>query len=388
MVRPEAGHPRAAIKEPSGCAREGESAMLFEAKALLGSVLEGLDGDIGSVTDALFDDREWSVRYLVADTGSWLPSRKVLIAPYAVRSVSASLRRVGIAVTRQQIEESPVLLSHLPVSRPFEAEYCEHFRWPIYWRGSGSREDCPIKDLGSRHAIGSAPPSTAAQAPVLRNTRDVIGYHIRASDGEIGRVEDIIFDDGTWAIRYLIADSRTWWPAAMVLIAPQYIEQVSWDERTITISLTREAISTFRPGDGPAPNPDGAGNSPHRLGDHVRPDQAGEPPRMHDTDRDTSAYRTSPSAPSAAMAMIIDQARDPDHVIIPIAGSAHSHGQDDLDELIRRHQVSNPGAQHAMLFLPNASSSAMPTISDSATVPAATCGSRALFPDHDHEGGP
>jgi hypothetical protein len=96
--------------------------MLFEAKDLLGSALDGLDGDIGTVTDALFDDRKLSVRYLVADTGSWLPSRKVLIAPYAVRSISASLRRVGIAVTGQQSEESPTLLSHLPVSRPCEAE--------------------------------------------------------------------------------------------------------------------------------------------------------------------------------------------------------------------------------------------------------------------------
>ncbi len=76
--------------------------------------------------------------------------------------------------------------------------------------------------------------------PHLRSTKVVTGYHIQASDG--GHVEDFIIDDGNWAIRYLIVDTRNWWPGEKVLIAPQWIERVSWSESKVFINLSREAI--------------------------------------------------------------------------------------------------------------------------------------------------
>lgn len=366
--------------------------MLIEARTLMGFGLECQDGDIGTVTDALVDDRQWSVRYLVADAGGWLPGRTVLIAPHAVRSVSSSLRRIGITVTRQQIAESPALLSHQPVSRTFEAAYCAHFRWPLPGGGSDSREPAPASARDPDHVVDRLTPSSADRMPKLRSARDIIGHHIHASDGEIGRVEDVIIDDWTWAIRYLVADTQNWWPGAMVMIAPAYIERVRWDERTITVSLTRAAISTSRPDDGPSYDPDDDGDGPHRHGDHARPGPTGDAPGMQDADLDPGAQQPRSSAPSTAMARIIDQARDPDHVIVPIAGNAHHLGQDDLDELLRRqlrrHRTSNPGAQDALPELPGGSRSTMPPSSDSASVPAARVCSHARSPDHDRAGGP
>ena len=68
------------------------------------------------------------------------------------------------------------------------------------------------------------------------------GYHIQAADGEIGHIEDFIIDDETWAIRYLIIDTRNWWPGKKVLIAPQWIERVSWSESVAIVNLSREII--------------------------------------------------------------------------------------------------------------------------------------------------
>ena len=45
---------------------------LQNTKELYGNKLAALDGDIGHVKDFYFDDKNWVVRYLVADTGSWL----------------------------------------------------------------------------------------------------------------------------------------------------------------------------------------------------------------------------------------------------------------------------------------------------------------------------
>ena len=76
----------------------------------------------------------------------------------------------------------------------------------------------------------------------LRSTYSVSGHHIQALDGEIGHVEDFVIDDETWAIRYLIVDTRNWWPGKKVSVSPQLIENVSWGERKVFVNLSRETI--------------------------------------------------------------------------------------------------------------------------------------------------
>jgi len=78
--------------------------------------------------------------------------------------------------------------------------------------------------------------------PHLRSTRDVSGHHIQAADGEIGHVDDFIIDDETWAIRYIVIDTRNWWPGKKILVSPKWIERVSWDEAKVFVNLSRETI--------------------------------------------------------------------------------------------------------------------------------------------------
>ncbi|HEY5074033.1 MAG TPA: hypothetical protein VII34_05000 [Pyrinomonadaceae bacterium] len=70
----------------------------------------------------------------------------------------------------------------------------------------------------------------------------MIGYYIGAKDGDIGHVQDFIIDDQTWAIRYMVIDTINWWPAKKVVIAPQWIERVSWAQSRVYVDLTRESI--------------------------------------------------------------------------------------------------------------------------------------------------
>ncbi|HEV2304482.1 MAG TPA: PRC-barrel domain-containing protein, partial [Candidatus Acidoferrales bacterium] len=76
-------------------------------------------------------------------------------------------------------------------------------------------------------------------------------YHINATDGEIGHLEDFLFDDETWEIRYAIVDTKNWWPGKKILLRPQWIERVSWAKREIYAKLSRENIQKA-----PAWNPD------------------------------------------------------------------------------------------------------------------------------------
>ena len=215
--------------------------MLHKAKTLEGYKLDSLDGEIGHVQGFYFDDRYWTIRYLVADTGNWLPGRQVLISPYALVAAIEDEKHIAVALTKKQIENSPSLNRDKPVSLQFEESYYEHYGWPTYWGGTAMWGYSPyiIRD---REQWSKSSLMEKAWDPHLRSTHDVSGYFIQAADGEIGHVEDFVIDDETWAIRYLVVATRNWWPGKKVLISPQWIERVSWTESKVFIKLTREAI--------------------------------------------------------------------------------------------------------------------------------------------------
>ena len=217
--------------------------MLNKAKTLTGYKLESLDGEIGKVKEFYFDDQHWAIRYLVADTGNWLTGRQVLISPHALLAVSEREEHITIDLTKKQIEDSPSLNSDKPVSRQFEETYYGYYGWPAYWGGPymwGSLSYPLIARDGKKWKESTQNGKT--WDPHLRSTHDVSGHNVQATDGEIGHVDDFIIDDETWAIRYLIIDTRNWWPGKKVLVSPLWIERVSWSESKVFVNLSRETI--------------------------------------------------------------------------------------------------------------------------------------------------
>ena len=217
--------------------------MLHKARTLKGYKLDSLDGEIGKVKEFYFDDQHWAIRYLVADTGNWLTGRQVLISPHALLAVSEKEEHITIDLTKKQIEDSPSLNSDKPVSRQFEETYYEYYGYPAYWGGPYMWGSLSYPLIARDH--GQWRESTQngkTWDPHLRSTHDVSGHHIQAADGEIGHVDDFIIDDETWAIRYLIIDTRNWWPGKKVLVSPRWIERVSWSELKVFVNLPRETI--------------------------------------------------------------------------------------------------------------------------------------------------
>ena len=192
--------------------------MLIKAKTLKGYALHSLDGEIGKVKEFYFDDQHWAIRYLVADTGNWLTGRQVLISPHALAAVSTQEQHIAINLTKQQIEDSPSLDSDKPVSRQFEEAYYGYYGWPMYWDGP-CMWGCYPYIMRDREQPRPPTRSEKTWDPHLRSTHDVSGHHVQATDGEIGHVDDFIIDDETWGIRYLVIDTRNWWPGNKVLVA-------------------------------------------------------------------------------------------------------------------------------------------------------------------------
>ena len=103
--------------------------MLRSLKQLYENKLGAVDGEIGRIKDFYFDDQNWAIRYLVADTGTWLPGRQVLISPRSLASPAASGKIMNVDLTRKQIENSPSIDSQMPVSRQHEEEFHKYYGW-------------------------------------------------------------------------------------------------------------------------------------------------------------------------------------------------------------------------------------------------------------------
>ena len=214
--------------------------MFIKAKTLKGYKLNSLDGEIGKVKEFYFDDHHWTIRYLVAETGNWLVDRRVLISPYAMGAVNKEEQYIAIDLTKKQIEDSPSLDSDKPVSRQFEEAYYGYYGWQIYWGGSNmwGPYPCIRRDKIRKYSDQKK----KRWDHHLRSTHEVNSYTIHAVDGEIGHVEDFVIDDETWAIRYLIIDTRNWWPGKKVLVSTKWIDRVIWSELGVFINLSREAV--------------------------------------------------------------------------------------------------------------------------------------------------
>ena len=216
--------------------------MLSKVKTLKGYSIQSTDGEtIGKVKDFYFDDRHWTVRYLVANTGNWLTGRQVLVSPYSLISINNDHQDIVTDLTKKQIEKSPSLDSHKPVSRQFEDNYYCYYGFPTYWSGQYPWGAHPYIDR-DRNKWGQVSPEAKAWDRHLRSTHAVIGYYIEALDGDIGHVEDFIVDDETWTIRYLIINTGTWWAGKKVLVSPLWIEQVRWADSKVSINLSRQTI--------------------------------------------------------------------------------------------------------------------------------------------------
>jgi hypothetical protein len=214
--------------------------VLSKVKTLVDYKLEALDGEIGKVKEFYFDDRHWTIRYLVAETGTWLADRQVLIAPYALVGVVKEKKHIATDLVKAQIEQSPSLDAHKPVSRHFEETYYDYYGWPMYWNGPYMWGASDYIER-NRDKWGKLTPEKSWDRH-LRSTEAVTGYHIQALDGDIGHVEDFIIDDQTWAIRYLVVGTKNWWPGKKVLVSPQWIERVSWLESKVFVNLDRGTI--------------------------------------------------------------------------------------------------------------------------------------------------
>ncbi len=219
--------------------------MLQNTKELYGHKLAAVDGEIGHVKDFYFDDVLWAVRYLVADTGSWLTGRLVLLAPHAFGKWDQFERTLHLKLPIKQIEASPSIESHRPVSRQNEIDYHKYYGWPAYWNGGA------IWGLGGLPLI--LPPSKDEMEADLKphhddkhlqSTQALTGYHVQSGNETIGQVSGFLVDDRSWEIHKLVVETGHWYSGQEVLISPEMVERISNAESKIFVTISIAEIQS------------------------------------------------------------------------------------------------------------------------------------------------
>lgn len=241
--------------------------MMQSLKDLTGFEISALDGPIGHVREAYFDDARWVVRHVVVDTGGWLAGRRVLISPHAIQRIDVARGVLDVALSRQQIEQAPAVDSDRPVSRQYEIESSAFYGHPYYWGGAGL---WGVLDMPLGGAIGPYTEREAGRAPLteptplereriaaereaadphLRSSAEVIGYEVAAHDGAIGHAADFLIDPGSWQIVMLVIDTHNWLPDRLVMLPPARVGSLDGGAHQVVVKMNRQAVKDSPPWD-------------------------------------------------------------------------------------------------------------------------------------------
>jgi len=222
---------------------------------------------IGKVRDFYFDSSDLIVRYAIVDTGGWLSGRKVLISTGSFQKPNWKEERFPVDLSKEEIENSPSINEEKPVSRQREVDLADYYNWPAYWGPMAGTQNMAagytgvypvrpipidlkddgddkigITDKDSREDVRTEDKACDDENCYLRSLKEVQGYNIHAVDGEIGHLENLMVADESWVVHYLVVDTRNWWPGKKVLVAPEWLKRVSYNNEEVYVELHKDTI--------------------------------------------------------------------------------------------------------------------------------------------------
>lgn len=154
-------------------------------------------GIAGELADILFDDATWAVRYFVIDDLGPMPRRDVLVEP---RQLELAGDTLSVHLSRDELKHSPDLDANPPVYLQYDM-----------------------------HGV----PRPAD--PHLRSAEIMLGFAVRRSGRNDGRLKDIDLDPERWTVAALIVDTGVWVPGKRRVVAPSDVRSIDWIARTIDL---------------------------------------------------------------------------------------------------------------------------------------------------------
>jgi uncharacterized protein YrrD len=232
---------------------------MIKFKDIKGFEVTCTNESVGKIKDVSFDELSNSVRYLVIDTSSWLPGKKVLVKPDAVSRVDMSDEQVQLKLSKSKFEESPSLESDLPVSRQHEEALHTYHGMAPYWSANlhlgGSWFPYPAYPISSSNLsiLGRNYPVEWQELQERRRERfdnhlrscdEVCGYKIASRDDEeFGEVSDMIIDVNIWQVVDLVLSSRKWLPGGKTFAcSPMFVDAIDENKEVLNVDLKKQTL--------------------------------------------------------------------------------------------------------------------------------------------------
>lgn len=194
--------------------------MLRSLRQFLKLQTETSDHKTFALKDAYFDDDACVLRYLIVDTGEWLPGRLVLISPRSITEPEA-VETLPLDLSKSQMEKGPGIDADRPVSRQDEEALHAFYHLTPYW----------------------TQPGLVTDNPNLRSVREIIGYSVDTADeDEVGTVEDLLISTREWAIRYICVDLGTWLRGRKTLIAPDWGAGIHHSDQRVVLDVSKNHV--------------------------------------------------------------------------------------------------------------------------------------------------
>lgn len=77
---------------------------------------------------------------------------------------------------------------------------------------------------------------------MLIDAKTLEGFKIHATDGDVGEVHDVLFDDAQWTVRYFVVSTGSWFNRERVLLSPECVTSIDVDGRGLGVSLRRQQV--------------------------------------------------------------------------------------------------------------------------------------------------
>jgi len=221
--------------------------MIINEKKLKEFSALSTDGPVGKIDTLIFDPHDWKIRYVVVHTGHWFSHKKALLSPLSVKDINLKNKTISFNLTKDRIQKGPDVNPKQTVTREKEELLANYYAWPFYW----SEPDYMKPDkfsLEIQPEQESSPERIAKEEhklkPFLRSLVEVTGFHIEATNGDIGRVDDYVIDKNGWLIRYLIVETHFLPRRKKVLVSPEWISTIRWENRHVRVDLDKETIDS------------------------------------------------------------------------------------------------------------------------------------------------
>ncbi|SDK48854.1 PRC-barrel domain-containing protein [Sediminibacillus albus] len=198
-----------------------------------------------------FDDTQWAIRYLGVDTRKWLPGRRVLLSPSSFTKIDPDNQTVHVSNDKETVRNSPSLEEASSMTPSYEVALTRYYGWTPYWTGGllWGRQDVPLVGTVDEKLPDRPEDESADLADeITHNLREIDelkeSFTVHASDGKIGKIDDVVIDDNNWKLRYLVVETGQDYRWKYVLLSPDWTQSVDWVDNNIYLDVTLEVVRT------------------------------------------------------------------------------------------------------------------------------------------------